>query len=292
MKIDISPGTYLVAVSGGVDSMVLLDILSNKPKLKLIVAHFEHGIRPDSSEDKLLVENVANKLGLPFVFDEGNLGPGASEATAREARYKFLNKVKKVSGAKAIITAHHQDDVIETAIINLMRGTNRKGLSSLQSSQDIMRPLLKITKKEILDYATANKITWHEDSTNTDESYLRNYVRRQIVPKLSIKQKTQLLNHIDKVGQLNKDIDEIITQQLNGRTKIDRHWFVMLDHLVARDVMATWLKEQGVKDLDKKRLELLVKAAKTYQSGKITDVDKMYIMEVNTDNLALSIRER
>lgn len=292
MKIDISPGTYLVAVSGGVDSMVLLDILSNKPKLKLIVAHFEHGIRPDSSEDKLLVENVANKLGLPFVFDEGNLGPGASEATAREARYKFLNKVKKVSGAKAIITAHHQDDVIETAIINLMRGTNRKGLSSLQSSQDIMRPLLKITKKEILDYATANKITWHEDSTNTDESYLRNYVRRQIVPKLSIKQKTQLLNHIDKVGQLNKDIDEIITQQLNGQTKIDRHWFVMLNHLVARDVMATWLKEQGVKDLDKKRLELLVKAAKTYQSGKITDVDKMYIMEVNTDNLALSIRER
>jgi tRNA(Ile)-lysidine synthase len=292
MKISVSPGTYVLAVSGGVDSMVLLDVLAKQPKLNLVVAHYDHGIRPDSDEDKQLVQQTAQKLGLPFVFDQGNLGKDAGEAVAREARYKFLNKVKQASNAKAIITAHHQDDVIETAIINLMRGTNRKGLTSLQNTEGLVRPLLKIPKSEIIKYAKANNIVWHEDSTNQDEAYLRNYIRRQIVPKLSAAQKTQLLGHIDKLSQLNKDIDSILAKQLKAQDSLDRHWFVMLDHAIARDVLATWLKDKGIKDLDKKRLEILVRAAKTYQSGKMADVDKNYILEVKADKLALSARER
>src|SRR5437870_1107332 len=117
--------------------MTLLDLLAKKPNVKLIVAHFDHGMRPDSEKDRQFVQVVTEKYGLPFVFSEGRLGPKASEATARTARYKFLEKTKKAEGAKTIITAHHQDDVLETAIINLLRGTGRRGLTALKSCKII-----------------------------------------------------------------------------------------------------------------------------------------------------------
>src|SRR6185436_20114617 len=127
MKISVRPGKYVVAVSGGVDSMVLLDLLRQKPKLELVVAHFDHGIREDSAQDRKLVQRIAKAYGLPFVHAKGNLGPKAGEALAREARYAFLRQVQADHDAKAIITAHHQDDMLKTAIMNLLRGTGRRG---------------------------------------------------------------------------------------------------------------------------------------------------------------------
>lgn len=292
MNIKIEPGIYVVAVSGGVDSMVLLDLLAKKPNLKLIVAHFDHGIRPDSEQDRRLVQTEAAKYKLPLVFNDGKLGPKASEAKAREARYNFLYKVKKASSAKAIITAHHQDDLIETAIINMLRGTNRKGLSSLKSQEDILRPLLNYQKPEILVYAKKHNIDWREDSTNADTNYLRNYVRLQIVPKLSKAQKQQLLEHINNLTRLNKDIDNLLEGQLKGQKDLDKQWFLSLAHDVARETMAAWLRQNQVTEIDKKRLELLVRAAKTYKNGKKMDVDKTHVLEVGADKLALVGSER
>jgi tRNA(Ile)-lysidine synthase len=100
MKIGIEPGKYVLAVSGGVDSMVLLDLLAKQAKgskkigIQLIVAHFNHGIRADSADDELLTAEVTKRYGLPFEVGYGELGTGASEETAREARYKFLEGVK------------------------------------------------------------------------------------------------------------------------------------------------------------------------------------------------------
>ncbi len=286
MEINIEPGTYVVAVSGGVDSMVLLNILSKMPRLKLIVAHYDHGIRPDSNIDRELVQTTAANLGLPFVFDQGNLGPNTSEAHARESRYNFLRKVKDASGAKAIITAHQEDDLIETAIINMLRGTNRHGLSALKNQPDILRPLLTIPKAKILEYANEHKIEWREDPTNEDEVYLRNYVRKNILPRFSLVERQKMLAHIDKLSELNKEIDAVIEAQISTK-ELDRHWFTLLDHAVARDVMASWLRHHGVKDLDKKRLEILVRAAKTYKPGKQIVVDKSHKIEVNDTKLAL-----
>lgn len=286
MKIDIEPGTYVVAVSGGVDSMVLLDLLVHKKSLKLIVAHYDHGIRDDSNKDRNLVQSASDKYGLPFVFDEGNLGSDTSEAAAREARYKFLAKVRLAASAKAIITAHHQDDLIETAIINILRGTNRRGLSSLKSRPDILRPLLHIPKSDLLGYAKTQNIKWHEDSTNTDETYLRNYVRKNILPRFSQADLQQMLEHINKLGQLNQDIDTIINSQIKSEN-LDRQWFIELEHAVARDIMASWLRNHGVKDLDKKQLEILVRAAKTYKQGKQINVDKRHFIKVEESKLAL-----
>src|SRR3989338_2021299 len=146
-------GRYVLAVSGGVDSIVLLDLLAKQaksPKLrvpssdkkapssqlpvrsyKFVVAHFNHSIRLDSGEDEKLVADAAGKYGLRFKVGQGRLGPGTSEDQARTARYKFLETVRKSCQAKTIITAHHQDDVMETAILNLLRGSGRRGLTAI-----------------------------------------------------------------------------------------------------------------------------------------------------------------
>jgi tRNA(Ile)-lysidine synthase len=98
ISISLSPGKYVAAVSGGVDSMVLLDLLRNIPDVELIVAHFDHGIRPDSAEDRQLVERVCAQYGVAFEYAEGHLGKKASEATARAARYSFLRRKTRPTG--------------------------------------------------------------------------------------------------------------------------------------------------------------------------------------------------
>ena len=185
MDISLESGTYIVAVSGGVDSIVLLDILKNQTDLNLIVAHFDHGVRTDSELDRQFVEKLSKKINLPFVYESAQLGSAASEEAARSARYAFLERARQAYQARAIVTAHHQDDVLETAIINLLRGTNRRGLSSLTSRPQLARPLLHVSKRDLKAYAQEQGLVWREDSTNSDDSYLRNYVRLHLVPQFS-----------------------------------------------------------------------------------------------------------
>ncbi|HSX43899.1 MAG TPA: tRNA lysidine(34) synthetase TilS [Candidatus Saccharimonadales bacterium] len=291
MEVAIAPGTYVVAVSGGVDSMVLLDVMAHLEGLKLVVAHFDHGIRLDSEEDRALVRAAAEHYGLPFVFDEGHLGPKASEAAARSSRYRFLRAVRRATSADAILTAHHEDDVIETAIINMMRGTNRRGLASLHAYSDVVRPLLGYTKPNILAYAKEHRIKWREDTTNQDTRYLRNYVRHNILAKLSDDERTELLKHINNMAKLNTDIERDLINHLHMHPtsgQLDRHWFIMLPHNVAREVLASWLRSFGVINFDSKLLEKLIIGAKTLQPGKRMDVDKEHRIVINKGNLALS----
>lgn len=292
MKVTVNPGTYVVAVSGGVDSMVLLDLLAKTPKLKLIVAHYNHGIREDSDLDRKIVQDAASKYKLPFVFDEGKLGQNSSEALARDARYTFLNKIKEAAQANAIITAHHEDDMLETAVINLLRGTYRHGVTSLKSKPELLRPLLHTTKEQIKNYAKENKINWREDYTNEDDKYFRNHVRNNILPRFSLEQKNKMLEHIDTLRQLNETIDRIVSPAISDKMKLDRHWFTMLNHDVAKDIMAMWLNAHGAKDVNSKNLELLVQAAKTYEPGKKIDVDKNFVLRVQKEQLALLVHER
>lgn len=292
MNIELEPGKYVVAVSGGVDSAVLLDVLRKQKNLDLVVAHFDHGIRPDSHEDREFVRSLAQKYGLPFEYAEARLGANASEATARAARYKFLKKTMEESGAVAIITAHHEDDALETAIINILRGTGRKGLSALGDRSDVRRPLLGIPKSQLLDYARKNNLEWHEDDTNNDENYLRNYVRRRLLPKFSAANRQDFLHLIERSRANNKELDIFLIDLLGRQNSLGRRWFSQLPHGVALEVMAAWLRRHDVRSFDSKTLERLVVAAKTGRSGQHFDVNNGTIMEVREDKLALDIRER
>jgi tRNA(Ile)-lysidine synthase len=147
MEIVVPKGRYVVAVSGGVDSVVLLDLLT-KTNNQLTVAHFNHGIRQDSAKEEALVKQLAKRYGLEIKIGNGKLGLEASEETARKARYDFLESVRQKHQADAIITAHHQDDLIETALINLLRGTGPHGLIAIAKNPNILRPLLNCNGKK------------------------------------------------------------------------------------------------------------------------------------------------
>lgn len=294
MRVDLNPGNYVVAVSGGVDSMVLLDLLASKYNQRagyyFTIAHFDHGIRSDSAVEKRLVEESAKSYGLPFISAEGKLGSRASEDTARKARYKFLHETKDSVGAESIITAHHQDDLLETAIINVLRGTSRLGLSSLRSRNNLLRPLLEVPKSLIYDYAKEHDIDWREDSTNLDEAFLRNYIRRNILSQFSQNDRRRLLDTIKDNQYLNSQINELLDSYgtRSASDSFDRAWFSGLPHIVAREFLATWLRKQGVADFDKKSLERLVAASKTLKPGRQADVTGGYVLKISKKTIQLS----
>jgi tRNA(Ile)-lysidine synthase len=295
MEIEVTPGRYVVAVSGGVDSMSLLHKLATMPDVELIVAHFYHGIRDDSAEDRKLVQSFAAERGLAFTYKNGRLGKLVSEAAARSARYGFLHETRQAYGAKAIITAHHQGDILETAIMNMLRGTYRRGLSSLGSSAGIRRPLLAVDKAAILDYAQINGVQWREDSTNSDDRFLRNYVRHRLLPRFSGEQKRQLVDLVETMRRVNDELDTQLANVLHAQTAsavIDRRWFTGLPHDVAREVLAAWLRAYDITDFGTRTIERLVVGAKTGRPGATLDVVKGWQLQLFNDRLALRKRER
>lgn len=224
-------GKYIIAVSGGIDSVVLLDYLYRYQKnVELIVAHFDHGIREDAQEDAAFVRKITQRYDLQYEVSKGELGVDASEEVAREARYEFLRKVKQKHDADGIITAHHANDVVETMIINLTRGTGWRGLCSLKNTKELHRPLLQTLKSEILHYAKEEKLTWREDSTNNEIKYLRNNVRHNIMPYVDIKEWLALY---EKQIDLQRDIDSEI-RKLASKKRYD---FIMLPQAVALEIL-------------------------------------------------------
>ena len=192
--------------------MVLLDALSKMSKLDLVIAHFDHGIRDDSAGDAVFVGELAEKYGLPFEIKREELGKNVSEEKARIRRYKFLREVAEKYDAK-LVTAQHSDDAIETIAINLSRGTGWRGLAAMDS--DIIRPLINMTKAEIISYAKKNHLSWREDSTNASDNYLRNRLRHKL-ENLDDDAKRQILALWSEQKKIKKEIDKevcrLITQ--------------------------------------------------------------------------------
>lgn len=272
-QLTVPAGKYVVAVSGGVDSVVLLDMLSRLHGLELIVAHFDHGIRPESTEDEQFVRVLANKNGLQYESSRVELGPNASEAEAREARYEFLRNIALRYGARGIITAHHQDDVIETSMINIIRGTGRHGLTSLSNNRDLVRPLLHIPKLELYKYAEQHGLSWREDLTNKDTKYLRNKLRIDVVAGMTDQQRADWLKLIEKAHVSNEKLDiEIGNLLRRGLHKnqliLNRSWFIKLPHSVSKEVLRVLLLRAGCTDIDRKTIERLTVQIKTMPQGK------------------------
>jgi len=282
---NIPPGVYVVAISGGVDSMVLLDMLAKQSKspepsalsLQLVVAHFNHGIRSDSDLDEKLVKQAAKRYGLPIRIGRGNLGLNASEDKARRARYKFLGEVRDEFAAKAVITAHHQDDLIETAIINMLRGTGPRGLVAITDNPRVIRPLLNVAKAEILAYGRKNSISWYEDKSNQSPGYLRNRIRSSVMPKLGTQVQQRILGNIKKVAKNSNEVNTLIaslSHKIIKNNQINRHDFIMLPPEVASQLIMYWLRGREVREIDKKlvtRLETALRAARAGTTHKIND---------------------
>jgi tRNA(Ile)-lysidine synthetase-like protein len=280
---------YIVAVSGGVDSVALLKKLVDAGKAKLIVAHFDHGIRPNSVNDREFVQRLAKDYGLSFEYVEGKLGSNASEAAARRARYDFLNKVKLKHKADAIVTAHHQDDVIETAIINILRGTKRRGLSSLSSYPGLIRPLLEYPKFTIVNFAVKHGLAWREDPSNENLDYLRNYLRQVLIPKLDAANpswRRKFLSRLQTGRRLNRSIEELLlalSKELAVTTedgiRFKQTQFANLPGSVGRELMRYWLGEFALGDkLSQPMVRRAWLFAKTAKPGASLDLAKSIVL--------------
>jgi tRNA(Ile)-lysidine synthase len=188
--------TVIVAVSGGADSVALLDILASLPELqlKLIVAHLNHSLRgAESDGDEAFVRELAAHYGLPCevgradVRELSRLNKVSLEEAGREARYAFLYEVAARHRAHAIALAHHADDQAETVLMRLLRGAGASGLTGIapKTGNGLVRPLLGITRGEIEAYLQARSLAYRTDSSNTDTSFLRNRVRHELLPYLA-----------------------------------------------------------------------------------------------------------
>jgi len=182
------PGTgpLLVAVSGGLDSVVLLDLLVRtraRHGLTLIVAHVDHGIHPESAEVARQVESLAAALGVSCVVGRLRLGPVVSETRARTARYRWLRETRRRLGARWIVTAHQADDQRETVLMRLLRGSGPAGLAGIRPrDRGVLRPLLPFSRQSLARYARGRGLRWWEDPANGDPRHLRSWIRTALLP--------------------------------------------------------------------------------------------------------------
>ncbi len=187
-----SESFFLVAVSGGIDSMVCLHI-AKELNLKIAVAHVNFQLRNNESDlDAELIENYCNEHNIPFHLLVKNAKEYSSEhktsiqEAAREIRYDFFNSLIDSSKYQYVITAHHHNDNIETLFLHLNRGAGLKGLSGIPSVRDVfLRPLLSVNKEKIIEYVKHHEIPFRDDSSNKDLKYDRNFIRNVILSKLS-----------------------------------------------------------------------------------------------------------
>jgi len=188
----------LVAVSGGADSLCLLDSLV-RLDYPVVVAHFNHLLRPEAGQDARTVEEVAIKMEVPFVLGKGSTADFAREnnlsveQAARELRYRFLFEQAEKYSAQAVAVGHHADDQVETVLMHLLRGAGLDGLTGMpyhslpnpwSKTIPLIRPLLNTWRAEIETYCTARGLTPLIDQTNIDTTYFRNRLRHELVPKL------------------------------------------------------------------------------------------------------------
>ncbi len=270
---------YIVAVSGGVDSVVLLDMMTKVTGHELIVAHFDHGIREDSTDDARFVAALADRYGLKYAGKREELGKNASEALARERRYSFLRELATHYDAR-IATAHHLDDLVETVAINLKRGTGWRGLAALDS--DVVRPLIDIPKQQLIRYARANGLKWREDSTNASDVYLRNRIRRK-ASTISHDTKRELRALHSHQKHLKKEIEAEVYTLVGDGPEYSRY---LLTH-VPKQVAVECLRYITKGLLTRPQLERCLLAIKTSTAGSVYEAGSGVKISFSTRHFSL-----
>ena len=174
----------VVALSGGLDSVVLLHLLRFGTARVISATHFDHAMRPGSGADAQWVAGLCRAWDVPLAAARAE-DPPRSEAAARELRYAFLHAAAERFAAETLVTAHHADDQAETVLFRLARGTGLAGLAGIPERRGIIaRPLLAFTRAELATYAMSAGITWRDDPTNKSLRYVRNRIRHRVIPEL------------------------------------------------------------------------------------------------------------
>lgn len=259
----------LVGYSSGVDSTVLLHILNSLKEefsLKSLTAvHLNHNWRGEfSDEDEKFAQNFCKNNDIDFYSEKLPPDIQKTETTAREKRYEFFENCKRKFNADVIFLAHTKDDNIETAIYRIIKGTGIEGLRSILPVRDIFyRPLLEISKEEIINYAKENNLEYREDNSNTDIKYRRNFIRHKILPLFKEINPTAeaSISNLIKVAQAEYELIEEkmeeIKEKLFENGKIKTEEFSKLPKSHKMKIIQNYIKND-LKNPNSRKIEQII----------------------------------
>ena len=290
--------TVVLALSGGRDSMVLLDLLI-KDKYNVIIAHVNHHKRAQSEQEEKYISEYAKKNNLPceinhYYYD----GKDNFQSLAREFRYNFFYQVAKQYKANYILTAHHADDLAETILLRLISGSNLYGYGgiSLQTPfKDIYiyRPLLYISRGEINDYVIKNKVLYFEDESNEENDYLRNRIRHNILP-LFKKENPNFLQEIINYSTILKESFAYIRSNtiayLNSKLSIDIPSFKKLNIALQKDIL-NYLLEQHKLNISSNLINDLLKLINNKRPQLDYSLNNNYFFLKRYDKAYISLKQ-
>ena len=215
----------VIGVSGGPDSMALLNLFINLKKNRKIscnitVAHINHGIRKEAEDETKYVENFCKQHEIECFIKREKVEELAkeqkigTEEAGRKLRYNFFDEVSSKVNATKIATAHNANDNSETVLMNLIRGTGTSGLKGIEAKRDnkYIRPLIETTRKEIEEYCEENKLEPKQDKSNNENIYTRNKIRNILLPLIEKEFNPNIINSLNRMSQIVKEENEYITQ--------------------------------------------------------------------------------
>ena len=213
----------IIGVSGGPDSMTLLNVLNNlkeKLNINLYVAHINHMIRKEADEETEYVKDFCAKINVEFfakkirVEEEAKKQKIGTEETGRNIRYEFFEEVAKKVGANKIATAHNSNDNAETVLMNIIRGTSVSGLKGIDKVRDgkFIRPIIECSRDEIEEYCKEQNLNPKYDKTNDENIYTRNKIRNMLIPFLKKEFNPNIVDGINRLSQIATDEEEFINK--------------------------------------------------------------------------------
>lgn len=263
----------ILAISGGPDSMALLNILKEiKPALRIICAHVDHNVRKNSKKDREFVKKYCdNKKIIYEEFLIKNYEKDNFHSDARMQRYAFFESLIKKYNAQYLFTAHHGDDLLETILMRMIRGTTFRGMGGIRivsnrNNYKIIRPMLGISKSEILNYCQENKIDYRIDESNVSDKYTRNRFRKNIIPILKSENRNALINVLNLSSEIY-EADAYIEKQVSKKYEliiynkvIDIEKLLKEELIIQKRIILRWLQEeyfQFIRNLNKRHVDAI-----------------------------------
>lgn len=305
----------VVGVSGGPDSLTLLTLL-NKYKSKfnyeIIVAHVNHLIRKDSTDDEQFVENYCKKNGIKFYCKRVNVQEIAKqqkkgeEEVGRNERYKFFDEICEKENANKIAIAHNMNDNAETMLLNLIRGTGLNGLEGIQPSQynnRFIRPLINCNRNEIEDFCKENNLEPRIDSTNKENIYKRNIIRNKLIPFLK-EFNPNIIETLSRTSVIIAENNEFIqkeaqknfnkiTELKSNLVEIDLKDFNKMPIAMRKAIIQLSIDKLNgnIRNISKKNIDDIIKLAENNIGNKYI-IYKNIKAEVKKGKLKIQINER
>ena len=297
MKLPPNPGVVVAAVSGGADSMVMLHLLRTMRETggvdEIVCAHFNHGLRESAARDEGHVRRVCAEWNIPFVSESADIAAMAAqtgqsvEMAAREARYGFLRRVEEERVADYILTAHNADDNAETVLLNLIRGTGLAGLCGIPVQRGVLiRPLLHVSREEIMVYAQAHNVPYVEDESNQDTVHRRNQLRLEVIPLLRqinpsfLRAVTRMTEHLREDDDfLNATAQNMSKPHAKQEGEIIRYPAKKLEFMprpIAFRILRALAESVSIRGLETPHMEALLSLCQKGQNGKQTNLPGKY----------------